>query len=245
MTWGSFMTIAVNNLTILTHTHSDCADIWPMYFRCMKNYLGSDIPHHVVTDEFIRQDYSITQTIYQKDSYFSDRLSESLDHIDTEFVLFMLEDYVLYAPTDNVLLNTLIETMKNDSRIGFIRLLQSGATPIADYDDNIYVIHPDERYFFSTQATIWRKDLLKQLVSSCDIPSVRSEPETSPHLSAITTIGACVKGRGKLVGGHFDSLCLPYVATACVGGKWNVSEYPDLITMLSDYGIDITHRGCR
>jgi hypothetical protein len=100
-------------------------------------------------------------------------------------------------------------------------------------------------YYFSTQITIWRKDLLIQLFESYKTQTVRDEIATSYELSKFDYIGMAVKRKGKSVGGHFDSLEYPYIATACVGGKWNVSEYPYITTLLNKYDIDISIRGYR
>jgi hypothetical protein len=54
-----------------------------------------------------------------------------------------------------------------------------------------------------------------------------------------TTTG---RQRGKH---HGDSLIYPYVATAIVKGKWNISEYPELRQLTAAYDIDWQERGER
>jgi hypothetical protein len=49
------------------------------------------------------------------------------------------------------------------------------------------------------------------------------------------------KKRGSL---HFDSIVYPYIATAIIKGKWNLSEYPnELGDLLNEYKIDKSIRG--
>ena len=237
-----------SSLTILTHTHSDCEDIWAPYFSSIKRYFTNNytkkVDHVVVTNKIV-PDASLIQYLYDDKEPFSNRLKEPLANIKTPFCLFMLEDYIPYAPIQNEMVTKFLKKMEEDKEISFIRLLQSGATYYSDYDEDLYQIHPDEYYLFSTQATIWRTDVLSKLVNECVIPTVRHEPQTSPFLKTIARKGLCVKDRGRPVGGHYDSKCFPYIATACVAGKWNTSEYPGLLNILEEHGIDPNIRGCR
>ena len=42
---------------------------------------------------------------------------------------------------------------------------------------------------------------------------------------------------------HWDSSLFPYVATALVKGRWNIGEYPELVRLLAEYGVDVSVRG--
>jgi hypothetical protein len=233
----------MNNLCVLTHTHSDCKDIWPLYSAKMQKHVG--LRHVAVSNYFIEDDSLIYQFQYDDNQLFSERLEYALEKIPDEYILFMLEDYIPYADIDTNFISSSLVKMDLDRNIGFIRLLQSGAYKLCDYDDKLYVIHPDEYYLFSTQATIWRRTVLLDLVKSCEIKTVRNEPETSPFLKKLNKIGLCTNKKGNSVGGHFDSVYLPYIATACVAGKWNISEYPMLFDMLKEFKIDLNLRGIR
>ena len=48
------------------------------------------------------------------------------------------------------------------------------------------------------------------------------------------------------IGGHYESEVYPYIATAVVKGKWNYSEYPEVLTKMSNtYNINMKKRGVR
>jgi hypothetical protein len=236
-----------NNFCILTHTHSDCKDLYDLYFDSINTYFTKEIQHYVCVDEEISTDRSINQIIYKKNSLFADRILLALSQIKQDFILFSLEDYVLYDYVDQISLNEYLNFMSQNPIIGFIRLIQSGIVKDQQYPeyDKLVVLKKYSDYYFSTQITIWRKDLLIQLFESYKTQTVRDEIATSYELSKFDYIGMAVKRKGKSVGGHFDSLEYPYIATACVGGKWNVSEYPYITTLLNKYDIDISIRGYR
>jgi hypothetical protein len=43
---------------------------------------------------------------------------------------------------------------------------------------------------------------------------------------------------------HYDSSIFPYIASALVGGKWNLREYEqELVELIDKYKIDIEIRG--
>ena len=49
------------------------------------------------------------------------------------------------------------------------------------------------------------------------------------------------KKRGE---NHYDSSIYPYIATALVRGKWNITEYEeDLSGLIKNYNININERG--
>lgn len=233
----------MNNLCILTHTHSDCKDIWSLYSSKIQRHIG--FRHVAVSNYFIEDDSLIYQFQYDDKQPFSKRLQYALEKMPHEYILLMLEDYIPYADADLSFIERCLSKMQDTDAIGFIRLLQSGASKLCNFDDELYMINPQDTYFFSTQATIWRKQVLLDLVKSCEIKTVRNEPETSPYLRSLNKIGLCTHKTGNKVGGHFDSYYLPYIATACVSGKWNISEYPILLDMLEEWNIDPNIRGTR
>ena len=76
--------------------------------------------------------------------------------------------------------------------------------------------------------------------------TVWEEPNNSKYLKELNKIGLCVKGKGKKIGGHYNSLIYPYIATAVVKGKWNYSEYKnELDDIFTFYSIDKDVRGIR
>lgn len=236
--------------SVLTHTHSDCFDVCKVYFPLIyqfffKFYQDPTLPHYVLTNKPIESDYSLKQILYDDKLPFSDRLMLALTEIETDVVMFLLEDYIPYTYADIDKINEYVELMHSDPSISFIRLIHSGVTSIGNYNKDLCALDRNHPYYFSTQVTLWRKDVLQNLAISTTIQTVRNEIETSRPLELLSDIGLFPVNKGKAVGGHHDSLEFPYIATACVAGKWNVSEYPILKTMLKDFNIDPNVRGCR
>lgn len=143
------------------------------------------------------------------------------------------------------MLDDYINIMNNDKSISFIRLIKSGINDDSNrYNDNLFYIDRNSHYFYSTQATIWRKSELLRLFKESKSISIRDEVRNSYFLMANGSIGLCAYLTGKKVGGHFNSYSYPYIATAIVQGKWNTLEYNDELSKLfQKYSIDKNKRG--
>jgi hypothetical protein len=95
------------------------------------------------------------------------------------------------------------------------------------------------------QATIWRTDDYIALMEA-----VREVKwlETTKYQNMMNKMG--MKGvyhydnEPKRGGNHYDTNVYPYIATALVKGKWDVSEYPnELPPILVENNIDHNLRG--
>ena len=136
--------------------------------------------------------------------------------------------------------------MQNNLDVGFVRIIQSGIENSKDYSNKFIELDSNHQYYFSTQATIWKKTTLNKLFQTSKVSSIRDECKNSQILSNLSCKGLCTKLQGQKIGGHYNSLIFPYIATALVQGKWNFSEYQfELENILLDYKIDIGLRGLR
>lgn len=106
---------------------------------------------------------------------WSKRLLKALKYVDTEFVLFMLDDFWLIDYVDTEVFDRCVEIMRRNKRIGFICLYAdkkeemlnngSGAIRLCEYD-GFYEATPSCAYRVTTQVGIWRTKYLKKLIKS-------------------------------------------------------------------------------
>jgi len=163
----------------------------------------------------------------------------ALNYLKTDFVIYSQEDYVLYNYVNVDKINEYVNLMLNDNSIGFVRLIKSGVGNLFEmYNDDLCYVDPNNDYYYSTQITIWRRDVLTSMFKQSKVNSIFDEPINSPFLKQIGISGLYTIKTGRQVGGHYDSLIYPYIATAKVKGKWNVSEYPnELNELFNEYKI--------
>lgn len=233
----------MNNLTLLTYTHSKTIDIHPIYFDRIDKYFNID-KHVVLCDIHLEFPNIVSRTYSNRDEYYK-HMIEGLYQVKTNYVIYSQEDYFLYDFVDKYRIENLIKILDRDTDISFIRLINSGIDflPIA-YNEELVYIPTDHNYFFSTQISIWRVTDLIKMFESSKVPTIWDEPKNSIYLKQLGKIGLCVTDKGRKVGGHYDSTIYPYIATAIIKGKWNDSEYSrELTTIYKQYNIDKTLRG--
>lgn len=234
----------MENLSLLTYTHSSASDVHPAYFGRISKFFPSMKNIYVACDTNI--DYGIC-SVYNDSESYTKHMLDTLEKIDTDYVIYSQEDYILFDEVKSDDLQRFIDYMDSDKDISFIRLIHSGlGDGSKKYNDDLYYIDTNSEYFFSTQATIWRKDVLIGLFTISDVETIFDEPKNTPFLKGITDTGLYTTRRGKAVGGHFNSYHYPYIATAIVKGKWNLSEYQrELDSVFAEYGIMPFERGIR
>jgi len=240
----------LSNLTLFTNTHSSCRDVWPMYLGQLEKHWPGHPPHVIANDTLDLFDRSEGYAKYNPADPFSQQYLQGLSAVDTEFVLTMQEDFVLYEDVDVSVLDEIVQWLagaQNRKIKGeaFIRLIFSGMgrrpqiNPIRLQCESTR----DAAYPYSMQATIWRTDALRELYKTIDASTPwDAEQQGCQHISHH---GAALYDGGKQRGrDHWDSLCFPYISTALVRGKWNLQEYAkELTPLLSEYGIDPELRG--
>ena len=101
---------------------------------------------------------------------WSERLLKLLEHIDTEYVLFTLDDFWLTAPVDNAIFERIYSYMENDKRMGFVCLKQEvikGKSSAKDIAASVDCEYPelwrclkDKSFRITTQFGLWKRSYL-------------------------------------------------------------------------------------
>jgi hypothetical protein len=226
----------MEKLSLLTYTHSKCEQLHYPYFKRLEKYFPDLKNNFVTSNKPVKQGNNI---LYNDTDPYSTHIINSLKLIPTDYILYCQEDYILF---DYVLSNDLINLtnlMEGNQFISFIRLIDSGIEGNRVlFNPSLLYINPDSEYFFSTQATIWRRTELIKMFELSRAKSIFDEPYNSKFLKEIGAVGLCSLKRGNKVGSHYNSLIYPYIATAKVKGKWNFEEYNnELNCLFNEYDI--------
>lgn len=233
----------MNNLSLLTYTHTNVKDLHEAYFKRIEKYFPSLKNNFVTCNEKIQYANCI---VYNDADKHSKQMIDALSLIKTDFVIYAQEDYILFDYVKENEIEAFVKIMQSDSEIPFIRLLQSGLGNTKEtYNDKLGYIDSNSDYYFSTQITIWRKDILIEMYKRADVQKLTdTEVHKVQHLRDISTKGLYTLDKGSRVGGHYNSYHYPYIATAVVRGKWNYNEYePELKNVFEEYNIIPFERG--
>lgn len=229
-------------LTIITHTHSECDVAWKPYFDSYKKYF--DIKNHVVLIDKKTNLLTQKQIEYKNNLPYSNRILDCLKHIETEFVLLSFEDMFLYDNVKTNEIENIIHIMNNDTQIFFTRLIKSGIKSNILFKDNLFLLDKQD-FLFSLTPTIWRVKTLKLILQDLKNLNIWNlEVNGDLYLKNNNYKSLYYYNNELPRGGHYDSSIYPHICSAILKGKWNITEYKDvLLPILNFYGININEKG--
>ena len=245
-----------NDVVVTTWSHTSYSDIWEMYYGQYKKH-APFLDHCMMINE-IGNGFpaDCTPLVNNEEERFHKRLTDSLNMINNESIIYAQEDFVLYDNVNEEYLDSLVSFL-NDSDYDFIRLIKSGFHSGGDHgklineDLHIWEIPKTCPYLYSLQATVWKRKSIIDLFSFYRPRNMmQAELQGSNACRAIGVKGCYIYNGGSPRGSlHWDSVGYPYVSTALHGGshgkpaQWAMTEYPELEGMLKEYNIDPSVRG--
>lgn len=228
----------------VVYTNSNCGDVFsPFYIQNKKHCklplcVVSDYDVNVEVDGFFK---------YSNNESYCKVWVDALKKFDSEYFIYLQEDFFLYDDVNEEIL----EQYKNqlaDSEYSFVRLLKSGKLGLKEVFNNLYEIESTNQNIFSMQATIWKtEDYIKLMEIVGSKGWLETDADYRRIMGELDMKGLYhFDGEAKIGTNHHDSNVYPYIATAVVKGKWNMSEYPvQLFKILNQHEIDINKRGKR
>ena len=98
---------------------------------------------------------------------WTQRFRYVLNHIDSEYVLFFIEDYFVLKPVNTRVFEHAVKVMDENPNVGMISLASTQKTGIKtdDYEDNdFYSRKIDEKNLIWCRTNLYRKDYLLKLL---------------------------------------------------------------------------------
>ena len=231
--------MSLSDLTLITHTHSDCSDIWIPYFDSYNLFFNHK--NHIVLNNEKSNIINLNQYIYNK-ILFSDRILNILYELDTKYILISLEDMILYDYVNNEKIKQIIDFCDTNN-VDFFRLIKSGIRSNTYFCNNFYKIENYD-WLFSVTPTIWnRYFLIKILENNKNLNIWNLEINANFFLKSQNINSFYYFDNEDKVGGHYNSSIYPHICSAINKGKWNLSEYPIIKEIAKKYNINLNERG--
>ena len=245
------------NVSLIINTVSKNSDVWDMFFGQIEKHFPADIKKFVFVDKSPEQLPSDCEVVYyDKDKTYQEQFSSCIDAVETEYCIYISEDYVLYDDVRVDLIENYCSVLNNNQNLSFIRFMRGGVVDMGlnrfRRYDNLFELSNQMPYFYTNQAALWRtKDLGKIHKLGPKLHIANKDWENSFEFQATKTcqeLGIkglhCYYGEKKRGLYHYDTIVFPHISTALVKGKWNISEYPvELNKLLESYGVDCVLRG--
>tara|TARA_R100000008_G_scaffold84861_2_gene73330 strand:+ start:115 stop:849 length:735 start_codon:yes stop_codon:yes gene_type:complete len=242
----------MKDVCLIINTFSKYSDLWPMFFDSLDVHLPF-LKRYVFVDEGEPNDDSTT-IHYDKNQQFRTQFLSCIDKVKEQYCIFISEDYIMYNTPRIDLLQKYKNILEEDKELTFIRFakgIEYGEPNYNNHND-LYVLNNKLPYFYSQTAAIWRtRDLEKIFIHSDELHIANLDYENSFEYKATKVCEKlnirglfCYNGEPKRGIYHHDSFVFPYIATALVKGKWNLSEYKkELTPLLKKYQINPEIRG--
>lgn len=227
----------------IAYTNSNCSDLWNIFQKQNQKY--TTIPLYMISDKVVDCIDDDKLFIYNNENDYYNVWVEALKKFDSDYFIYLQEDFILYDKVDDEKLNECLELLKQSPNYSFVRLIKSGRLREKKIFDNLYEIESSNPNIFSMQATIWRtKDYISLMEKVKDPKWLENDKYPKEMLEMGMKGLYYYKGESKRGQNHCDSSIYPYIATALVRGKWNTSEYNnELIPIFLDSSIDKNKRG--
>lgn len=172
----------MNDVTILVNSCDLYKDAWDPFFSLLKIHWPECEKYHIVLNtETIKYscDYLCIETICGGVNVsWSKRLKNVLSKIQTEYVIYFLEDFFLMSPVSEESIEKALQLMKKDPLVGYIGLKKNSnysfieeekkkekiAQPFLNKDDLI------KSHRVNSMTALWRKSWLESLIRTHETP---------------------------------------------------------------------------
>ncbi len=156
-----------NNCTLLVSSCDKYSDLWPPYFSLLDLY-WRDCPFKkvLITENIIHKNLNVRSLNLGSGYDWSTLLIKALNQIESKYILFSLEDFFLRKKVNTELI---IEALKfaDENNLSMLRLIPRPGPDESILDSKKYgLIKKAAPYKVSTQAAIWKRDVLIGLLRS-------------------------------------------------------------------------------
>ena len=161
-----------NDVTILVNSCDKYEDAWEPFFKLF-SIQWPDCPYKILLNTESKTfscDYLSVETIHTGEcKTWTERIKATLEKIDTEFVLFFLEDFFLLSPVNPIFWDDALVCMKNHVDVGFMWFPPNG--PVHQppkyrsiVDKYLYENKKSRNFRINATLGLWRKEFLLQML---------------------------------------------------------------------------------
>lgn len=154
-----------SKVSILVSSCDKYYEAWMPFFTLLNKYWKEcNFPKYLLTETRLYSDFGV-KTINCQSKEWSSRLLYALAKIDTDYVLFLLEDFFIMGPVDNETINRFIYYLENDKNMSviYLKTIAGQKRSSSDYPELIKM-EAGKKYYMNFQAGLWRRKDLMSIV---------------------------------------------------------------------------------
>lgn len=165
-------TALIENISLVLSSCDKYEDTWHSFFiQLVKNWPDFSMPIYLGTEtkQFSYPDLDVKCPLSGGIVYsqWSERLIKLLKFVESDYVLFMLDDFWLTTPVDTSVVQRILGYMNKNPKIGFVCLRNEQDTGAEECEyPELRESMKNKPYRITTQAGLWRKDYLIKILKS-------------------------------------------------------------------------------
>lgn len=157
----------MESCSILVSSCDKFSSAWHPFFTLLNRY-WPDCPYCVFlnTETLSYDDYQV-KTLNCDEPSWTGRLIESLKKIETDYIIFLLEDFFLMNPVNELVIEDIISKMKKDSQIAVVYPKKISGFEERDDEHPEWIrmdMNKSNKYLINCQAAIWKRSALLDLL---------------------------------------------------------------------------------
>lgn len=150
------------NVTLLVASCDKYKPLWDNFFTLLDRYWK--IPcDKVFIGETVAPNRADFKVCLPGDKEWGERVLEGLELVNTDYVLFLLEDYYLHYEYDEAFMRVYIDFC-NLMNIDRLQISPSGNQEYLQDGYSLKRFHPMSQYLISMQPSLWRVGFLKRVL---------------------------------------------------------------------------------
>lgn len=157
----------MNDFTILVSSCDRYADTWHPFFTLLEKHGGSLCKRPIClcseTKTYTHPSLSIRTFRYRKSSTWSQRIMAALSTVETEYILFIIDDYFLLDTISEETLKCTLDYLSAHKDIGYLAVPNKSGKPNAACDAVAEPIDLTQGRLYLT-VSFWRTDYMKKIL---------------------------------------------------------------------------------
>ena len=164
-----------NNVAILINSCDSYNDVIDLNLCAINEFWNNcSYPIYINTESIKYKNNNLNVTTLNllpgKKNNWGSRFMDSLSRIKEEYIIVILDDFILESLIPKNQLDSIIQLMKINSNIGAYYLNHGFFSLSYNSDFNLYVVDKSNYYLINTGPAIWRKNVLLNLLEAKDNP---------------------------------------------------------------------------
>lgn len=240
----------LHDVAIVTYTTSKYQDVWNMHFGQLEKH-AHGVKSYAFSDEESLPIWNFNKhqlICYKNSDEYWAQYTGCLASVEENFIIYSQEDFILFSDIDTGAIEK-YKAFLSESDYDYVRLIRCGySTPLTNHvKEDVYEVDMKTSDAFSMQATLWKKSSLEKLYLEVKSKLWLESDAWNAGARKLGIKGTFIYNNERKIGAfHYDSIVYPYVCTAINRGKWNVDQYPEVMShMFKTYEVNPSVRGIR